>query len=164
MEITVKHIRDESIGDFSGEHMRVEIGGTVYEMAQIRPGDLASAQTWMRDKAMSAFLDSTQRLRMLEGERAKGLATIVMTPFPLTQVIDDALGRLYLLHLSLKAAGSKLTWEQVQNDIPIEIIQDLTRILLWVSGFGDPDEETKETDKPDPTTPTDMSGPSNGPG
>ena len=150
MEVTIRHIKPENLDDMSDARMCIVVEGKEYVMAKLKIGDIADVTAAVRSEDLSMFVEGARTLRLADGERGKAMAEIIRGDYPLTKVIDHANGRLRLLHASLKRAGSKMTWEQVRNDIPVDILSELVRVLLWCSGFGDPEGE----DNGNPTTTT----------
>lgn len=150
MDVTITHEKNDDLDNLSDARIRMNIGGKEYVLAKLRPGDIADLVARERSAAMSAFTNAARGMMLGDGERGRALAEITLADFPVSKVIDHPEGRLRMLHAALKRGGTDMTWDQVRNDIPIEILSELVRVLLWCSGFGDPGE----TDKKNPTTTT----------
>lgn len=150
MDLTITHEKNDDVDNQSDAKIRMNIGGKEYILAKLRPGDIADLTARQRSADMSAFTDAARTMLLADGERGKGLAEIIGADYPTSKVINHPEGRLRLLHASLTRGGTEMTWDQVRNDIPIDILTDLHRVLLWCSGFGDPGEEANEN----PTTTT----------
>lgn len=153
MEVTVTHVEAESINDMGDAVLPLSIDGETYNLAKLRLADFADAEAYLKAKAMSALMTSMRDFPMSGEAQGIALALIVKEPYPLSRLIDGQESRLYLLWLSLKRAGNDKGWKWTQDNITVDLMNDLSRVLFWISGVTLPGGDDSEN----PTTHGDQS-------
>jgi len=133
---------------------QVSVGGQLYDLAKLRPIDLANARDYVVRMRIERHLNTTKNMNLEAAVRAQTMAAIECSPLSLYDVMADPIGRLHLLYSSLMRAGANLSIKQVQDGIDPTMQDELYAYVLWISGvIKSPDLEEHE-DGP-LSTPTD---------
>lgn len=119
---------------FINDPVTISVAGTRYTIAKLRPIDLARAREYMVAQRIRTFMDTTGNMPLEPSVRASALAEIQCTTISILDVMNDADGRLFLLHASLAIAGFQTTVEKLKNALdPIEA-DEIYAYVLWISG------------------------------
>jgi hypothetical protein len=134
---------------------RVSVGGTLYELAKLRPSDLAKARNHVVKCRIERHVETTQFMNFEPLVRAKALAEIECAPLSLFDVMADPDGRIKLIHLSLSRAGTPMPLAKLGETLDPTLQDELYAYVLWVSGvIKEPTLEDDPTRPPE--TPADM--------
>lgn len=128
---------DEAVRElaaFASENRSIRIGDKDYELSKLRPIDLAVTRDYVVDRRIKANVESTRRMSFDPTTRAKMMAEIQCTPLTTFDLIQDASGRIKLLHLSLVRGGHKVTIEEV-GDMEAVLQDELFAYCAWISGI-----------------------------
>jgi hypothetical protein len=119
---------------FITDNRQVSVGGKMYELAKLRPIDLATARNHVVQCRIERHVETTRFMNFEATVRAKALAEIECSPLSLFDVMADPDGRLKLIHLSLVRAGSGMTMRQMIDGLDPTLQDELYAYVLWVSG------------------------------
>ena len=143
---------------FIDDNRQVSVGGVKYELAKLRPIDLAEARNYVVKRRTERFIETTGTMPFEPTIMAKAMAEIQCAPLSLFEVMQDPDGRIKLLHLSMTRAGAKMPLLRMQADFDATLQDELYAYVLWVSGviaepILDPAvDEADPTEVPDATT------------
>lgn len=121
------------LADFASDNRSIRVGDTDYELTKLKPIDLAVARDYVVDARIKANVKSTGGMTFDPSTRAKMMAEIQCAPLSIWDLIQDPLGRIRLLHLSLDRGGHKFTIAQVGE---MDAVQKdtLFAYCAWISG------------------------------
>lgn len=129
-----------SLVDFSVTPARVKFDGEEYELHPLRMGDYAEAQRWLRDKQSQSFFEHLSgKNRVSDEVWADVLTRIEQTPITVQRLIATPETMYYLVYLSLRRGGSKITLKDMADMLPMTHWQ-LTLTVLQISGLRMPTE------------------------
>lgn len=148
---------DEAVRElaaFASDNRSIRIGDTDYDLSKLRPSDLAKARDYVVDLRIKANVASTGRMTFEPTLRAKMMAEIQCAPLTTFDLIQDAAGRIKLLHLSLIRGGYKGTIEHV-GEMEAVLQDELFAYCAWISGlFPEPIEPESSADPLETTATT----------
>ncbi len=134
---------------FVDENKRVTVGGTEYELAKLRPIDLAEARNWIVKKRSEHLLETFRNTPIDPASFGAALAAIECTPLSVFEVTHHASGRLKLIHLSLTRAGGSMTLKGLEQNLEPLSQDKLYAYCMWISGCLDsPEPSTGDDDAP----------------
>jgi hypothetical protein len=128
------------------KHIRV--GDKDYDLVQLTVADLAAARDHVVDRRIHRYLSTVRGAALNDNVLAKTMAEIECAPLLTYDVIDDAEGRLKLLHLSLTRAGGSMTLDRMRADLKPMVHRQLFAYLLWISGCQDSPAEGGDSESP----------------
>ncbi len=127
------------LSEFCDRPKRVSIGDQEYEIAKLRPVDLADARDWVVSKRTARFMLATRHTPLDSATRAQTLAGIECAPLSIYDVIQDPHGRLRLIFLSvtrLAATNGKpsMTMKELEAQLDPTTQDELYAFVMWISG------------------------------
>jgi hypothetical protein len=136
---------------FIDDNRQVSVGGVKYELAKLRPIDLAAARDYVVQLRTERFIGTVQHKPFEPTIMAKAMAEIQCAPLSLFDVMQDPDGRIKLLHLSMTRAGAKMPLMRMQADFDATLQDELYAYVLWVSGVLPEPILDPSPDEADPT-------------
>lgn len=122
------------LADFASDNRSIRVGDTDYELTKLKPIDLAVARDYVVDGRLKANIKSTGGMTFDAPTRAKMMAEIQCAPLSTWDLIQDPLGRIELLRLSLSRGGQTFTRAQVGEINPVQQ-DELFAYCAWISGL-----------------------------
>lgn len=129
--------------------------GATYELAKLRPQDVAKAAEDMIAARRKSFINDLRGIPLPDPVLAEALAKISCTPIALTEILQSWEGRMRLLHLSVVRGGHAIGYNQFVADLDPIDHNDLINELYRVSALR---RQAEGDENPTPMTST--SGPS----
>lgn len=151
MEDTKKADALKEISDFLDRPKLVIVGGKEYELAKLRPVDLADARDYVVTKRTWRFLDSCQTRFFDAPTRAQTIAAIECAPLSIYDVLQDPHGRLRLIWLSVtrlaSSNGSPPPMKQFEKQLDPMTENELYAFVMWISGIVPDPASDQEADE-----------------
>lgn len=133
------------VGDTSAT---LTLDGTEYTIYQLRTGDTAKAQAYVRDQRLQLFVNkSRQGIPMSEEKCAMTMAYICCKPIPILDMLADQDGLGFMLSLAMRTSLRQVA------EIPSISQRLLGDVMAYISHLTDPDAAEKPD--ADPTHPSD---------
>lgn len=116
---------------------RVNVDGKEYDLAKLRPIDLAEARNWLVQKRSEHLLATFRHTPIDPASFGQALAAIECTPISVFEVTHHASGRLKLIHLSMIRAGGTMDYRALEQDLDPMSQDELYAYCMWISGCLD---------------------------
>lgn len=150
-----KKTKEDALGAmaaFIDDNRQVSVGAVKYDLAKLRPIDLAAARNYVVQRRTERFIGTVSTMPFEPTIMAKAMAEIQCAPLSLFDVMQDPDGRIKLLHLSMTRAGAKMPLMRMQADFDATLQDELYAYVLWVSGvIPEPILDPAPDDEADPT-------------
>jgi len=125
----------ESLADLADVPMTISVGGTDYPIRKLRPIDLAEASEWVVTERKNKYLKNATVNEVLNPLHAEVLSRLELSTLDAHGLCHDPIGRMKLVELAMRRAGSKMTYAQIVNDLDPQHSSMLFRKLCVVSGL-----------------------------
>ena len=122
------------LASFIDDNRKVSVGGKLFELAKLRPSDLAEARNYIVRCRIELHAEITRYMNFEPAVRATAMAEIECAPLSLYDVMQHPDGRIKLIHLSLARAGSQMPLLALRDALDPTMNDELYAYVLWISG------------------------------
>lgn len=135
------------LSDLTDMPVTLMLGGEAVQMAKLSPDDIAEASEDLRARRIAAAYKAIPFNLVSQDLIAATLSKIACSPVTPSEIIDDPRGRLMMVYLSMKRAGSSLKLAEVSAKLEALPNNDFFWCLAELSGVA----SRPDTTPADPT-------------